>query len=83
MYLSSIEATLPWVFAYDRQNYARYLLPFLNDMLELRETMLLVHEAFFNGEFSVQMGKVNPFGQNEVAIKLLRTRITKIANQVP
>jgi hypothetical protein len=53
-------------FAYDRQNYARYLLPFLNDMLNLQQRMPKVHEAFHSGQFAVQMGNVNPFGQNEV-----------------
>ena len=32
LYLSCIEAVIPWTFAYDRQNYARYLIPYLNDM---------------------------------------------------
>ena len=49
LYLSCIGETLPWVFAYDCQNYARYLLPFLNDMLSLQQTMPKVHEAFHSG----------------------------------
>ena len=43
---------------FDPQNYARYLIPFLNDMPE-------VYNAFLNGEFSVQMGEANPFGLNK------------------
>ena len=35
--LSCIDV-IPGVFAYDRQNYARYLIPFLNDMRRLCET---------------------------------------------
>ena len=42
----------------DPQNYARYLIPFVNDMPE-------VYNAFLNGEFSVQMGEANPFGLNK------------------
>ena len=32
LYLACIVEVIPWTFAYDRQNYARYLIPFLNDM---------------------------------------------------
>lgn len=32
LYLSCVEEVIPWAFAYDRQKYARYLLPFLDDM---------------------------------------------------
>ena len=35
LYLSCIEEVIPWPFAYDRQKYARSLLPFLNDMCEV------------------------------------------------
>ena len=34
-------------------------------MSGLPVTMLEVYSAFLDGQFSVQMGKVNPFGQNE------------------
>ena len=62
LYLSCIEEVIPWCFAYDRQNYARYLIPFLNDMLKLPLSMPEVSNVFLNGEFSVQMGEANPFG---------------------
>ena len=65
LYLVCIEEVINWAFAYDRQNYARYLIPFLNDMRSLSTTMPEVHAAFSNGQFSVQMGKRNPFGRNE------------------
>ncbi|EDO43283.1 predicted protein [Nematostella vectensis] len=39
LYLSCIEEVIPWAFAYDRQNYARYLVPYLDDMRSLPETM--------------------------------------------
>ena len=39
LYLSCIEEIIPWCFAYDRQNYARYLIPFLNEMLSLPSSM--------------------------------------------
>ena len=65
LYLSCIEEVIPWCFAYDRQNYARYLIPFLNDMLRLPSSMPEVYNAFLNGEFSVQMGEANPIGRNK------------------
>ena len=64
-YLSCIEEVIPWAFACDRQNYARYLVPFLNDMRHLSVTMPEVYTAFTKGQFSVQMGSRNPFGRNE------------------
>ena len=42
--------------------------PYLNDMPGLPVTMPEVYSVFMNGQFSVQMGKVNPFGQNEADI---------------
>ena len=65
LYLSCVEEVIPWTFAYDRQNYARYLVPFLNDMRGLSVTMSEVYRAFKDGQFSVQMSKDNPFGRNE------------------
>lgn len=65
LYLSCIEEVIPWAFAYDRQNYARYLIPFLDDMRHLSVRMPEVYTAFNKGQFSVQMGGRNPFGRNE------------------
>ena len=63
--MSCIEETIICAFAYDRQNYARYLVRYLNDMPGLPVTMPEVHSAFMDGQFSVQMVKVNPCGQNK------------------
>ena len=65
LYLSSVEEVIPWAFAYDRQNYTRYLIPFVNDMRSLPSTMPDVQKSFQEGHFSVQMRKDNPFGRNE------------------
>ena len=32
LYLACIENVIPWTFSYDRQNYARYLVQYLNDI---------------------------------------------------
>ena len=65
LYLSCIKEAIPWCFAYGHQNYARYLIPFLNNMLRLPSSMPEVYNAILNGEFSVQMGEANTFGRNE------------------
>ena len=65
LHLSCVEAVIPWTFAYDRQNYARYLIPYLNDMSALPTIMPEVFDAFVAGHFSVQMSKDNLFCQNE------------------
>ena len=39
LYISCIKEIISWCFAYDRQNYARYLIPFLNAMLRLPSSM--------------------------------------------
>lgn len=63
--LSCIEEVIPWAFEYDRQNYARYLIPFLDDMRHLSVSMPEVYTALNKGQFSVQMGAGNPFRRNE------------------
>ena len=75
-YLSCIEEVIPWCFAYDHQNYAKYLIPFLNDMLRLPSSMPEVYNAFLNEEFSVQMEEANPFGRNE-ADKTIKNTINR------
>ena len=56
LYLACIEAVIPWTFSYDPQNYARHLVPYLNDMRALL-TLPVVYDAFVAGHFSVQMSK--------------------------
>jgi len=63
LYLTALRKVIPWCFAYDHMNYARYLTAYYSTMLILKETHPEIHEAFENGEFSVQIGKHNPFGR--------------------
>ena len=65
LYSSCIVEVIPWAFAYDHQNYARYFIPFLDNMRHLSVRMLEVHTAFNKGHFSVQMGARNPSGRCE------------------
>lgn len=61
---------------HDRHNYARYLVPFLNDMRSLPVTMPEVYSAFKDGQFSVQISRNNPFGRNE-ADKTIKNTINR------
>ena len=62
LYLSCVKEVIPWVFAYDRQNYVCYLIPFLDDMCHLPVRMPEVYKAFNKGNFPIQMGRCDPFG---------------------
>lgn len=63
LHLSCIQSMIPWCFAYDRVNYARYLSYYLAQMSQLPITHPDVHAEFMAGKFSVQLGSVNPFGR--------------------
>lgn len=53
LYLDSMIAMLPVMFAFDRINYARWLPVYIYDMLNLPDTALPVYEQFKDGAFSV------------------------------
>ena len=46
LHLASTKNMLPCFFAYDRQNYARYLSLYLAEMIKLRDTHPCIHEQF-------------------------------------
>ena len=54
---------LPWCFAFDRLNYARYLPVYFAQMVNLPADHANVYEHFRNGGFSVQLTAGNPFGR--------------------
>lgn len=54
LHLGCVKAMLPWYFALDRMNYARYLSVYLSEMLALPTTHPYVHQHLNAGEFSVQ-----------------------------
>lgn len=54
---------IPWCFAYDRINYARYLPYYYAQMSQLPSTHPDVYTEFMEGRFSVQLGSANPFGR--------------------
>ena len=63
LYVESIRSILLWVFAYDRQNYARYPTLHFMDLLNLEENYPSVHCEFIKSSFAVQMSSDNPFGK--------------------
>ena len=63
LHLASIRTLIPWCFAYDRLNYARYLPAYYAEMKNLEEHNQEVHNYLTAGGFSVQLGPDNPFGR--------------------
>ena len=62
LHLNANQCTLPWCFAFDKENYARYLSPYFAEMTNLLEKKPDVYEAFKAGQFSVRLSSNNPFG---------------------
>ena len=54
LHLNSLKHILPWFFAYDRINYARYLPAYISEMENLSDTNPEIEEKFLVGEFVVQ-----------------------------
>ena len=63
LYLAMIKEMIPWCFAYDRQNYARYLLVYYLEMTRLQIDHPEMNDHFIRGGFSVQLGGTNPFAR--------------------
>ena len=63
LHLQSVRAMIPWLFAYDRVNYAWYLPYYYASMTRLDITPPGVSEEFRQGRFSVQLWTSNPFAK--------------------
>ena len=63
LHLNAVGCMIPWCFAYDKVNYARYLSAYYAEMTNLSEKKPDVYDAFQAGQFSVQMSCSNPFGK--------------------
>ena len=53
MYLDGLMAMLPTFFAYERVNYSRWLPIYITDMLDLEDKAPAIHDAFMQGQFSI------------------------------
>lgn len=63
LHLSCLRNMLPWFFAYDNTNYARYGTFYYCTMQMLEQTHPDLHEKLQSGHFSVQMSTSNTFGK--------------------
>ena len=63
LHLSSIRKLIPWCFAYDNINYARYLSSYLSEISHLEDEHPHVFTHLKSGGFAVQLGEDNPFGK--------------------
>ena len=63
--IESLRDVVPYAFAYDNINYARYLTTMLGEMLQLEDTHPEVYRSFMDGNFSVQLSDRNTFGRIE------------------
>lgn len=81
---ASVRRMITWCFAYDRQNYARYLPVYFAEMSQLSNEHPEVYQHYIEGEFSVQLGKNNPFGKIPIdqTIEETANRDTKTAGGI-
>ena len=84
LHMTSVRSMISWCFAYDRQNYARYLSVYYAEMSQLSTEHPDVLNHFLAGEFSVQIGASNPFGRipMDQTIEETANRDTKIAGGI-
>ena len=67
---------IPYCFAYNNVNYARYLTNVLGDMLALENDFPEVHQRFSDSDFSAQLTNTNRFSRSETD-KVIETIINK------
>ena len=63
LHMSAIHCMIPWCFAYDRQNYARYLPIYYDQMTNLPKDHPFSYKHLQHGGLSVQRSEHNPFGK--------------------
>jgi hypothetical protein len=63
LHLACIRDMFPWMFAYDRTNYSRYLPIYWCDMMSLKDNHPSAYEAFKAGDFVAQRSTGNAFSQ--------------------
>lgn len=63
LHLAMMKEMISWCFAYDKQNYAKYLPVYHKQMTRLENEHAPVYQHYMHGGFSVQLGASNPFGR--------------------
>ena len=66
LHLSCIRNMIPWSFALDKINYARYRPVYYAQSSRLQETSPVLYDHFLNGGFSVQLRNEHPFARMAV-----------------
>ena len=84
LHLECVKEMLPWVFAYDRVNYCRYLCVYFLDMTVLSSTHPEAHKLLQDGEFAVQRSTEASFSQVAVdqAVEQTVNRDMKTAGEI-
>ena len=65
-----------YAFAYDSYSHARYLKPWLSEMVTLETSHPEIYQKFKKGNFSIQLSETNPFGRCE-ADRVIEKLLTK------
>ena len=76
LYIEAVWSTLPWFFAYDSQNYSRYLTAHYYDLAFLHISHPEIYREFLNGNFSIQLSASSPFARMEMD-KVIKTTINQ------
>ena len=76
LYIESVRSTLPWLFAYDRHNYSRYLTSHYYDLTFLSISHPEIYREFQNDNFSIGLFASSPFAWMEMN-KVIETIINK------
>ncbi|KAG0712998.1 hypothetical protein GWK47_017209 [Chionoecetes opilio] len=63
LHLACVRRVIPWCFAMNKVNYARYLPVYYAQMTQLHETCPELYRHFNQGYFSVQLRPGNPFAR--------------------
>ena len=63
LHCSCLRSMLPWIYAYDRVNYARYMTIYVSEMEQLEKTHPTAHRELQQGQFAVQRAPGHAFAQ--------------------
>lgn len=61
LHLSTVQCMLPWFFACDKVNYARYLTAYWVEMTNLEDTHPTAHQQLLSGDFVAQRHQQHGF----------------------
>ena len=71
LYIEDISKIVPWFFALDHTNYARWMPVHLRDLVSLKECHPTIHAEFVKGNFTIK--NLNRHSQLLLLIKLMST----------